>query len=237
MSNVLFMRLKMSQKINAIKKAILDEIDFFEHRANQLPRKKDIDVLKKIGAIWVVSGSGSYLKPLLDVPSDKKNKLNYWYHGLDKLRINYAAKWLAAYSHILPSSPQPIMIYNGLKEQINDLFKAIDRGLLQIDKKKIYIAPGKIDRTLDQVKYFSFPPSHNKNIFMGVISNAPHLARILRFMNKNRKIFSGVKIVALPVGARDKIEGIKFKEMETRGILDYIKNGEADVKPYPYLIL
>lgn len=227
----------MLQKIKLIRKSILTEIDFFEHHANRLPKKENISVLKKVCAIWVVSGSGSYLKPILDVPSDKKNRFNYWYHGLDKLRINYAAKWLAAYSHILPSNSQPIMIYNGLEEQKKDLFKAIDAGLLKINKKQIYIAPGKIVRTLDQVKYFSFPQSFDKKKMIGVVSNTSHLVRILRFMNNNRNIFKGIKVLALPVMARSKKGEARLKEIETKGILDYVKKDEASKKSYPYIVL
>lgn len=221
-----------------IRKSVLKEIKLFEKNANQLPKVKDIEILKKVQAIWVLSGSGSYLKPLIDTPSDQNNINNLWYHGTDKARLDYAERWLSAYLKILPDNSQPILIYNGLKEQQKDLFKAIKEKKFKIPINQIYIAPGDNVRTIDQVKKFSFPTNLDlKDGYLGVLSHSTHLPRILRFMNKNRQIFKKIKILVLPLNLKNLKDQTKMVKPEVKGTLDYIKKGRATLDSYPYKLL
>lgn len=223
---------------NEIKKSVLTEINLFEKNANKLPQIKDIEILKKVRAIWVLSGSGSYLKPLIDVESDQANINNLWYHGTDKARLDYAEQWLSAYSKILPANFRPILIYNGLKEQQKDLFKAIEEKKCKIALDQVYIAPGDNIRTIDQVKNFSFPPNLDlNNGFLGILSHLTHLPRILRFMGKNRKIFKNIKALVLPLNLKNTEDQVKMAKPEVKGIFDYIQKGKAAIDPYSYRLL
>jgi hypothetical protein len=223
---------------NLIKESILAEIALFEQNANLLPQEKDIEVLKKVRAIWVLSGSGSYLKPLINTVSDQINIDNYWYHGTDKARLDYAKRWLSAYQDLLPDNQPPTLIYNGVPEQNQDLLEAVKEKKYQIPADQLYIAPGNIVRTLDQVKKFSFPPDFDlENGYSGVLSHASHLPRILRFMSKNQEIFKGINVLALPLKSDNPQNQIKMIEPEVKGILDYIEKDEANTDSYSYKLL
>lgn len=223
---------------NKIKKSVLTEIDLFKKNANQLPQKKDIDILKKVRAIWVLSGSGSYLKPLSDSDSNQANINNLWYHGTDNARLDYAEHWLLSYKNLLPNDRQPTLIYNGVKNQQEDLLHAIKERKYKIPLDQIYIAPGNNIRTIDQVKNFSFPPNLDLNDgYLGVLSHTTHLPRVLRFMGKNRKIFQKIKVLVLPLNLKNIEDQVKMAKPEVKGTLDYIKKGEATIDPYPFLML
>lgn len=204
-----------------IKKSVLAEIDVFSQNANRLPEKKYNKILNKVQAVWVLSGSGSYFKP-----------------GTDKARLDYAERWFLSYKKIFPQTPPPILIYNGVARQVEDLFRAIKEKKYIIPSNQIYIAPGCNIRTQDQVKNFSFPPRLNlKDGYLGIISHPAHLARIFRFMGKNRAIFQDIKVLALPCAPENPDDQIKMIEPEVKGILDYIQKGEATLDPYPYKLL
>jgi len=223
---------------NKIRDLISAEMDLFEKNANRLPRTEDIKILKKMRAVWVLSGSGSYLKPLINTASDQANIDNHWYHATDKVRLDYAKRWLGAYAKILPNAPRPFLIYNGVSEQNKDLLKASNKKKYKIPPNQIYIAPGQNVRTLDQVKNFSFPPNINfEGGYLGVLSHAQHLARILRFMGKNRKIFRGIKVMALPLKAKNPLYQARMANQEIESVLHYIAKGEAMTEPYPYKLI
>lgn len=221
-----------------IKNSVLTEVNLFKKNANKLPEAKNIEILKKVRAVWVLSGSGSYLRPLINTSSDQANLANNWYHGTDKARLDFAERWLSAYSNILPACKPPILIYNGVAEQNRDLHQAIEGGKYPIPTSQVYIAPGENVRTLDQVKNFSFPPDLDlQEGYLGVISHVSHLVRTLKFMNKYPRIFRGIKVIALPIVCKDPKVQDRIDAPETKGILDYIAKNEATEESYPYIIL
>lgn len=228
-----------SQNLGAdIEKSVLTEINLFEENANILPKIENIEILKKVRAVWVLSGSGSCLKPLIDTASDQVNLRNTWYHGTDKARLDYAARWLHAYKNILPEQDSPFLIYNGVLEQNNDLLQAIEGEKYPIPTSQVYIAPGKNVRTLDQVRNFSFPTNLDlQDGYLAIVSHASHLVRTLKFMNKYPEIFHGITVIALPLIDRDQRIQAKMDAPEIKGILDYIAKNEATEESYPYIIL
>jgi hypothetical protein len=200
-------KIDIENQYDMVRESVITEIDTFEKNADTLPEARDIEMLSKIQAIWVLSGN------------DFTNIQ----------RLAFAEEWLSRYSDILPDEAQPILIYNGTKDQNDELSVKADR---------IYFAPGDNTRTLDQVKNFSFPPDLDiKNSYLGVLTNASHLPRTLRFMNNFQYIFKGIKIVALPVSDTVPDNKSSVVDMEAKGVLDYIKRGSADSIPYPYILI
>ena len=186
-----------------IDEMIRREFAIFKKQAGKLPSKEDLGKNKNIGAVWVLSGGGSYLLPIVNSTSDRIYAKKNWYPGQDKARLDYAKACIDALASL---SPLPVLIYNGTKRQNADLRKAIDRGLFKLPKSRLYIVPGEITRTLDQVTKFSFPPSFNvKKMKLAVLSHSAHLPRILRFMRKYPKPFKNVEIVPLSINIQSKI--------------------------------
>lgn len=217
-----------------VKEIILREFFVFEKQAGKLPSPKNLMKYKDVGAVWVVSGGGSYFAPSTDSPSDRAYAKNKWYPGQDKARLDYAKSWLDALARFLPSS-KPILIYNGTKKQNEDLLKAIDTRKFKFPKSRLYLAPGEIARTLDQVKRFSLPPTFPKEgIKLAVLSHSAHLPRILRFMKKFPKPFKNIEIIPLSINVSDKAGQRQMKSLELNNLLGYIARGEAASKPYPY---
>lgn len=199
-------RLKMSLE-NEIKKSVLTEINLFEKNANKLPQIKDIEILKKVRAIWVVSG---------DDTTNKK-------------RMDYADQWLSIYSDILPDNQPPVLIYNGTEEQNKNFNVQTDRAYIApginkktIDQIKNFSFPPDLDL---------------EDGYLGVISHASHFPRILRFMGKNHEIFKDIKVLVLPITPENPEDQVKMAQPEVKGTLDYIKKGEASIDPYLYEIL
>lgn len=189
------------------RESLLAEIDLFEQNANKLPGVKDTEILKKVRGIWVLSGD--------DTTNHK--------------RLDYADRWLSAYIDILPDNQPPILIYNGTEEQNKNL---------NVRTKRTYIAPGINKNTLDQVKNFSFPPNLDiDNGYLGIISHSAHFPRILRFINNNQKIFQGMKVTVLPINLDNPENQEEMTQAEVKGTMDYIEKGDADIEPYPYILL
>ena len=224
---------------------ILKEIDEFEDSYNN-----GININKeeanKLKMIWCISGSGSYEKKLVDTPSDNINKNISWYRGTDKIRLDYAALIVKEINranrqtnlqHVQKIEERyPIIIYNGIKEQVEVLLQNAGKRY-SIPKERIYIPNGQIVRTIDQIKYFSFPPKTElNNMLMGLVSHAPHISRILRIMSKNDSKFKPVEIKVFPIRLKSKMGNIEFIKREISGILDYIAKGEASIIPYEYKI-
>ena len=212
----------------------LDEVKFFQARAGELPSHENQEKYKDIGALWVVSGGGTYLSALVDSPSDRSYGKYPWYIGQDKVRLDYAKRWLDAYS-LQPPFAKATLIYNGTKEQNRDLLRAISDGKFDFARSSVYISQANITRTIEQIKNFSLPDSFDiKGEKLAVLSHSAHLPRILRFMNKFPNRFKGVKIVPLSVNLDQKSSENQMAELELNNLLGYIERGEASAEPYPY---
>lgn len=220
-------------KKEKIIKAVQEEFAYFEKHAGESPVAGDfLHYYKNVGAVWVISGAGSYLRPIIDSPSDNIYKKYKWYSGQDKKRLDYAAKWLAKFNNQYGYSPT--LVYNGTVDQDKDLLQAIKEGKI-VFPAKIFIPEGKIANTLDQVKNFSFPKGFDpKKMKLAVFSHSAHLPRILRFMGKFPGRFKRVSIIALSINVADKIGQDKMKSSEIENLLCYIENGNASVEPYPF---
>ncbi|MFA6423047.1 MAG: hypothetical protein WCW17_01190 [Patescibacteria group bacterium] len=217
---------------------IIDELIFEmqKNEATDIKLKIDqfLNTKSRIKAIWVLAGSGTYLKPLTDSPSDRQNLGNEWYHNLDKERLNFAAEIINNISKLRDNAP--MLIYNGIDIQNKDLLKAARAQKFPIAKDNIFIPKGKIIRTLDQINFFNFPGNFElkKGDFLGIVSHTPHLSRVLRIMSKHKNRFKGINLVLLPINIKN-VEGEKkLTEAEITGILDYIAQDLANIEPYPY---
>jgi len=226
---------KDGRDIDQVAKTIIDEISLFEASAGTLPSQQTVVTLQKIKAIWVVSGGGSYLEPIIDTPSDNKNTKNSWYLGQDKARLDYALLWINDFATTMPPPP-PLMIYNGTKKQNADLQKAIREKIFDLTNAQLYIAPGDITRTIEQVKNFSFPPSIKPAVCrLAILSHSAHLPRILRFMNKYPRQFKNAEIVPLSIKIQDVWGQQQMIISELNNLLGCIARGEAAIEPYSFI--
>jgi len=213
---------ELFQKIG---KQIIKEIVTLEANAKRGVEAKD----HVIDALWVISGSGSYLKSLINVKSDQSNKNKLWYHWLDRDRLDYGRDFIVQAGKLFGRYPR--LIYNGRKQQRTDLLKAISLGKFDLDSKRITILDGNITTTLSQIKLFSLAESH-KIKTLAIVSHAPHLARLLRMIAMHNGPFEGLKIVPLPLKIKAKKGEDEFTVNEVKGTIDYIMRGEAKIKSY-----
>lgn len=197
----------LNSEIEPTRESVLAEIDLLEKNANQLPEEKDIEILKKIKAVWVLSGD--------DTTNHK--------------RLDYANQWLSVYNDILPDNQSPILIYNGTEEQNKNLNVQAKNVYIApgINKKTI-------DQVQN---FSFPPDLNLEDGYLGVLSHSAHLPRILRFMGKNHEIFKDIKVIALPLAPENPEEQAKMAAPEIKGILDYIQKGEATLDSYPYTML
>ena len=215
---------------------VFRELSIFERKAGELPSDQNKEKYKNTGAVWVLSGGGSYLASIIDTPSDRNYKKYDWYPRQDRARLDYAKDWLDAFSSTSPPD-SPILIYNGTEQQNYDLKKAIDAGIFEFSKSRLFIPQGEITKTVEQVKNFVFPPSFiTKGKKLAVLSHSAHLPRILRFMKKFPKPFRGVEIVPISINLDSDGSQRQMRDMELENLLGYIEKGEASIEPYPYKI-
>jgi RimJ/RimL family protein N-acetyltransferase len=215
------------------KKTFNDEIAYFESIARQSFVGADSNKYKNVGAIWVLSGSGSYLKKLISSPSDLAFKKYTWYSGTDRKRLNHAKKWLEGYEKAF--GRLPYLIYNGTEEQNDDLKKAVQNGDFKFPLGKLFIPKQPIKNTLDQVKYFELPKQIDpQKQSLAILSHSTHLPRILRFMNKYASVFQGIEIVLIPLDAENAKDQTEMMLLEFKNIQNYLKQKKIDLQPYPF---
>lgn len=221
-----------ANKNKKLEKAVGEELSFFESKAGGLPTLQEKERFKSVGAVWVVSGAGSYLHPIIDTPSDNIYKKHKWYSGQDKKRLDYAARWLAEFENQYGYSPT--LIYNGTVAQDKDLLQAIGKKKINI-RSKIFIPEGEIVNTLDQVKNFLLPDEFDpRKMTLAVLSHSAHLPRILRFMSRFPEGFKGAKVIALSINVTDEAGQSKMKKAELENLSRYVENDNASMFPYPF---
>ena len=221
----------------------------------QLPKTvKDANLIK---AIWVLSGSGTYEKPITETPGDLVNLDKPWAQGSDKKRIDHAVDHIRKISMIASGDYQtknidsyqisdeesfhliqkygPCLVYNGISVQNSDLISAIEAGIVKFPKDKLFIPSGKVKRTLDQITTLKFPEiNYSEKDKIGVVSHAPHLARVMRVVNKYKTMPEKAEIVLLPLVFEKDENEKEFCQSEMKGIIGYVGSGLATLKPYPY---
>lgn len=223
-------KLKYDFDVEAVCRKALQEVKNFRKISGRPANNSDVP----LEAVWVLSGSGSYYKKLLQVKSDQVNKENPWYHSQDRLRLNYASFFIKSYEEKFSASPT--LIYNGRKTQGNDLLEAIKKGALNIKRKNLLILSGGVRRTSDQVMNFRLPKklSSKGGKKLAVLSSLAHLPRILRYMSAKSENFQGFEVVPLAISIGDKRGEKEMIKNEIKGIIESIAKGNASARPYPY---
>ena len=232
------------------------EIDLLEEVAERDKGRFNLpeEIAKDIGTIWVFSGPGTYFEPR----KEDRYKNYPWAENMDRIRLNHATRlarkitesvsgqsFKAPLSEIVPVKRRtkeairnfgPSIIYNGNTVENEAVAKAMVQEETIVPKEKVDIIEGNIDNTVDQVKTFKLPDEFEKGKEVALVSHAPHLARIVRMINKYRPFPEGTKIRLFPVPTPE--EGREeYAKMEVCGTLYYTYITEdATEEPYPYEI-
>lgn len=188
----------------------------------------------KIKAIWAISGSGTYTKSITNVPGDQVYRSKIWGQWSDKKRIDHSLEIIQKIS-TQNGGFYPYLIYNGITEQVIDLKDALQSDRLDLPKDKLFIPTGMVIKTIDQVKGLSFPrDALQEGDVLGIVSHSPHLARVMRMVNKFRSIPLGVSVQLFPMTFNNIENDEEFAFNEILGIIGYISRGEATIESYPY---
>jgi hypothetical protein len=207
----------------------------------------------KIKAVWCVSGTGSIQVPFLGTTGDILYKEKKWGQWTDRDRILHSVEVIKNYSIVsrgkdpcniitkheesrLIKEYGPYLIYNGIPEQVDALFLAIEAGELNFPREKVFVPKGKIVKTLDQVKSLKLPENLNikEGDTIGIVSHAPHLARLMKMVNRYKPLPEEIKVKLFPLLFEKPENENEFAQTELMGILGYISRGEATAESYPY---
>src|SRR3989338_4350245 len=175
--------------------SLIKEIDSLEETAERDKKKFELpdEIAKNIGAIWVISGSGTYFDP----KKDDRYKNFSWANWMDRTRLDHAVRLTRKIAEKvsgqdlrgplskidqtkdktreLISRHGPHIIYNGTFLENEGVVKALaqDGAIIPVDKVKII--KDEIKDTIDQVKTFKLPDDFQKDGELAIIAHAPHL--------------------------------------------------------------
>ncbi len=247
-----------SHELKPFIREILSEIDVLETAGerDRVPRLAvSPDVARSVGAIWTFAGPGTYDEP---VKEDRYKHLP-WARNMDRNRLNYTARLarhiteaalnvslkgpLGAVEKIKERTKNamreagPAIIYNGAPIENKTVRDVLAREGTVVPAERVFVLGEGINNTVDQIKDFVLPDgvlAGGKKL--ALVSHAPHLARIVRMLNRYRPLPEGTEILLfpLPTPAEGKEE---YAEMETAGILYYVyvsPHHDATRAPYPY---
>ncbi|MBI2476182.1 MAG: hypothetical protein HYV67_02990 [Candidatus Taylorbacteria bacterium] len=236
----------------------LEEVGEKEKARIEMPA----EMAKKIGAIWVNSGVGTY-----DTAIKEKERGVYknlpWMEWADRARLNHAAilarkvaearsgenfdrgslasiKERKAKIKEMIEKFGPKIIYNGVELENDTVADVLSREGTIIPEDKVTIIRGTTEQpivnTLDTVKTLKLPQGFEADQELAIVAHAPHLARIMRMINKQPPFPRTTKVRLFPVPTPE--TGKKaYAELETLGILNYaLRRGVADKKSYPYTV-
>lgn len=200
-----------------------------------------------IVAVWVFSGFGTYLKPILTY---KHNLWGAWndQHNLSRgillvlevtaLRSNKNFKEVTR-EDVIDCGPK--LIYNGEPPQNEDFrtvssasgFPIPKENLVVVDFVEIDGNQKTIFNTLDQFR--SFPrqilETETAKGAVAFVSGAPHFSRLLRYNARWRPLPEGFRVKSFPVPSFDAAK--QFADQEVRKLLRYLESGDLDVNPLP----
>jgi hypothetical protein len=235
-------------------KLLKQEVERLEQNSDSIP-EFSLPESSKYKAIWVTSGSGTVKKPVTNAPGDAPNREpgKEWCQGSDKVRvlhaINIIEKISLANSGIKEESSSreepdiikefgPYLIYNGVEEQNLDLLDEVKKSNIKFPIEKIYIPEGEISRTVDQVINLRFPPDLDfaTEDRIGVVTHAPHIARVMRMVNRYKTIPKQTVVRAFPIKFPKPENELEFAIGEIMGVLGYVSRDQATLEPYPYII-
>lgn len=218
-----------------------------------------LETIRKIKALWVLSGPGLYRQAF----KDDRYRDKPWAAFMGKHRLTYAgllarrfaeAKRGVSYARvgkgsISPMKPDirnliadeaPFILFNGRPDENLDVRSIVSEERNIIPPEKVWITGKSIDKTIDQITDLTLPPNLalNPDDKIGVISHAPHLMRFGHMLNRFRDqspFPEGITIKALPLSSPSNSQ--EYTNQEIRGLLYYIFiSGEATAEPYPYAI-
>ncbi|MFA7252984.1 MAG: GNAT family N-acetyltransferase [Patescibacteria group bacterium] len=229
----------------SIIEGLIDEMEALDSDARAGIHISKEDAMR-IKAVWVVSGTGTYFEPITTTSGDQIYKDKPWAYFTDKKRIDHGVAVVLAITkeklgsaaddnirrHISKSGP--FLVYNGIPLQNEALESMTMKESFQLPPDKLFIAPGKVARTLDQVKQISFPKDcqFKVNDLIGVVTHVHHYTRVIRMVNRFRPLPDGVSIrpFLLPIPEEGRAYSM---QAEIRGILAYSAEGAATLENYP----
>lgn len=215
---------------------------------------------KKIAAIWVLSGVGTYDIPLKPKERDVYKQLP-WIQWADRARLHHAAflarKVAEARSgqdfnkgsladleerkekiKALIAEYGPDIIYNGTEVENATVEDVLAREGIIIPASRVVVIHGTdghpIVNTADNIKTLGLPRPLSPGEELAIVAHAPHLVRVMRILNKFKPLPEGtrVRLFPLPTPSEGKAE---YRDMEILGILNYVyRKKEATAEPYPY---
>lgn len=238
----------------------LKEIDALESVAenNYTKIPMNATTAEDIKLIWVVPGPGSFDS----ARKEDRYKQYDWAEWMDHDRLTYGArlaraiaeqksgetvrrtlgeiKKAKARTRELIEEYAPPIFYNGTKMENEVVADVAQRPGTIVPPNKVVLSAEEIATTADQVKKFNnadgaLPPDAPE---IAIVSHAPHLARIMRMINKYRPLPEGtqVRVFPLPTPAQGKRE---YAKIEVMGILYYAylaPEQSATPEPYPAVI-
>jgi len=254
------------QEMKSNIRKIINEIDLLEKVGeNDLKRLESLEkdgssdknfkeILKNIGLIWEISGSGTFDKPFGEDPYK-----NYpWTRNMDRNRLNYTMRLAKKITEINSGKSfkgmssvtkkvktikeailryGPYILYNGAPIQNEAVERALDRKGVVVPKEKVEIIDEEIKNTRDQIKTFRLPEGFElKGKEIALVAHAPQLVRIMRMINHYKPFPENtmIRLFPLPTSPDGKQT---YAKMEVSGSLYYTYiSHDADAESYPYKI-
>jgi len=245
---------KRSHLLKNVVRQVVVEIDDYNQIKSEDVLKRLEQEAKKIKAVWVISGTGTFFRPFTDMPGDRIYKKKQWAYFSDRDRIKSAARVISRVSRALVKESKdkvqdhqlsleeqikkygPYLIYNGIEEQKKALREAIKSRKLILPDSKLFIPKGKIIKTLDQVKNFVLPNGdYRSGDVLVIVTHSAHYSRTLRMLNKYGTISGKLAVRVYPVRFKNRIDSMEFTLNEIMGVLGYIAQGEATINPIDIL--
>lgn len=234
---------------------LVREVDLLEKVAERDKQQFDLpeEIARKIGAIWVFAGAGTYFEPRKEDPY----KTYPWAEWMDRRRLNHATRLtrkitetVSGQNFKMPLSKiedakktikkailehGPYIIYNGTHIENSAVAQALSQEGVIIPSEKVKIIEAEIKKTVDQIKTFELPDNFNlEEKEVAIVACAPQMLRITRMINKYKPFSESIKIRLFPVPTpREGKE--EYAKMEVSGSLYYTYiTADATKEPYPY---
>lgn len=210
------------RELRSVTDKALTEIDSLETMSRKRPSVPETaEEARKIKAIWVLSGPGTYDREF----KDDRYKDKPWAAWMDKKRLNYAGmlvreltEKITGRSFHTPLGKKltmeeveqirtdienhgPFIIYNGREDENETVESVLERDRIIIPKSKVHIIGAGIENSVSQVKSFNLPESLQLQAgdVIGVVTHAPHMMRIMHMANKYRPFPTEATIQAFPL--------------------------------------
>jgi hypothetical protein len=215
------------------------------------------DIAEKIGAVWVISGAGTYDEPFKKDPYQGI----WWARYMDRARINYGTRILRKITETKEDKRHngsistveerkhdlrqailedgPIVIYNGSGPENDTVRDVLTREGVIIPAEICYIQKEPTANTVVAIKSLHLPEILKKEIKgkeVAIVAHGPQLQRIAHIMGKYYPFGEDTQVRFFPIPTPPGGE-VEYAIKEARGIVYYalVKN-EAAENPHPYLL-